>query len=214
MLFVIAVVLGIALGLIVPYNLTSDTLPYVAVAIIAALDSIFGGVVANYSKRFSIYVFMTGLISNAVLAVVLTYVGNMLGINLSFAAIVVFGVRIFNNLANIRRATIDKYFLKRVRNTPMGTFIGIEGSIADGESGSIEAEEKIAEIIEEKLEEKLEEKVGEKVEEKVEEKLEEKVEEKVEEKLEEKIDEKLEEKIEEKLMSEESENSKQEKADK
>lgn len=133
MLFVIAVVLGIILGLVMPYNLTSDTLPYVAVAIIAALDSIFGGIVANSNKRFSNYVFMTGLISNAVLAVVLTYVGNILGINLSFAAIVVFGVRIFNNLANIRRATIDKYFLKRAHNLSFKSLIGIEGGFEETE---------------------------------------------------------------------------------
>jgi len=127
MLFVIAVVLGIVLGLIVPYNLTSHTLPYVAVAIIAALDSIFGGIVANFNRRFSNFVFMTGLISNAFLAVILTYVGNILGINLSFAAIVVFGVRIFNNLANIRRVTIDKYVLKKMNKMSFKNLLGIEG---------------------------------------------------------------------------------------
>lgn len=141
MLFVIAVVLGIVLGLVMPYNLTSDTLPYVAVAIIAALDSIFGGIVANYSKRFSINVFMTGLVSNAVLAVALTYVGNLLGINLSFAAIVVFGVRIFNNLANIRRETIDKYFLRMQDIKPEGILARIEGGFDDDE----EKEESFAE---------------------------------------------------------------------
>ena len=127
MLFVIAVVLGMLLGIVVPYNLTTDTLPYVAVAIIAALDSVFGGIVANFSRRFSIYVFMTGLISNAILAVILTYVGNILGINLSFAVIVVFGVRLFNNLANIRRATIDRYFLKKINLRTNAAYIGIEG---------------------------------------------------------------------------------------
>lgn len=151
MLFVIAVVLGIVLGIILPYNLTSDTLPYVAVAIIAALDSIFGGIVANYNKRFSNYVFMTGLISNAVLAVALTYVGNILGINLSFAAIVVFGVRIFNNLANIRRATIDRYFLKKAGVMPKDSYIGIEG-------GFDEKDEEAPSKTEDKSEEKTEEK--------------------------------------------------------
>ena len=149
MLFVIAVVLGVALGLIMPYNLTSNTLPYVAVAIIAALDSIFGGILANYNKRFSNYVFMTGLISNAVLAVVLTYVGNILGINLSFAAIVVFGVRIFNNLANIRRVTIDKYVLKRMNNFSFKSVLGIES----GENKN-DAETKPEEDVKEEIKEK------------------------------------------------------------
>lgn len=113
MYFVIAVLLGILLGILVPYNLSSNTLPYVAVAIIAALDSVFGGLSANLNKRFDMNVFMMGLFSNAVLAVLLTYMGNLLGISLYFAVIVVFGVRIFNNLATIRRMTFDIYFAKR-----------------------------------------------------------------------------------------------------
>lgn len=153
MLFAVAVVLGIIFGLIIPYNLTSDTLPYVAVAIIAALDSVFGGIVANFSKRFSIYVFMTGLISNAILAVILTYVGNILGINLSFAVIIVFGVRLFNNLANIRRATIDRYVLEKVKFRTNSDYIGIEAGaeISDMEidADEEETEEKDDENVEE-----------------------------------------------------------------
>lgn len=113
MYFIIAVLLGILLGILVPYNLSANTLPYVAVAIIAALDSVFGGLAANFHKRFNMNVFMMGLFSNAVLAVLLTYMGDLLGISLYFAVIVVFGVRIFNNLAAIRRMTFDIYFAKR-----------------------------------------------------------------------------------------------------
>ena len=144
MLFAVAVILGIIFGLIIPYNLTSNTLPYVAVAIIAALDSVFGGIVANFSKRFSIYVFMTGLISNAILAVILTYVGNILGINLSFAVIVVFGVRLFNNLANIRRATIDRYVIEKVKFRTNADYIGIEAGaeISEEEIDADEDEDK------------------------------------------------------------------------
>ena len=115
MIFIIAVILGVMLGIIVPYNLTSSTLPYVAVAIIAALDSVFGGLAANFNKKFNMNVFMTGLISNAILAVLLTYMGDLLGINLFFAAIVVFGVRMFNNMAAMRRLTLDIYFEKKAR---------------------------------------------------------------------------------------------------
>ena len=107
MFFIIAGVLGIILGLLIPYNLSSATLPYVAVAIIAALDSVFGALLANLNKKFNLNVFMTGLVSNAILAVLLTYMGNLLGINLYFAAIIVFGVRMFNNMASIRRITLD-----------------------------------------------------------------------------------------------------------
>ncbi len=115
MIFVIAGVFGILMGLLVPYNLSLATLPYVAVAIIAALDSVFGALLANLNKKFNLNVFMIGLVSNAILAVLLTYIGNILGINLSFAVIIVFGVRIFNNMASIRRITFDIYFEKRAR---------------------------------------------------------------------------------------------------
>ena len=115
MFFVVAVLVGILLGLFVPYNLNSATLPYVAVAILAALDSVFGGLLANLHKRFNINVFMIGLVSNAILAVFLTFIGNLLGISLSFAVIIVFGVRMFNNMASIRRLTLDIYFERRAK---------------------------------------------------------------------------------------------------
>lgn len=155
MLFIIALTLGVIIGIIMPYNLTSDTMPYVAVAIIAAMDSIFGGIVANFQKRFSNYVFIAGLVTNAILAVALTYVGNIVGINLSFAAIVVFGGRIFNNLSNIRREVLDKYFIKKENTAHAGSYIGIEGGFETDET-DVEAEEAGAEeskVEEEKAEE-------------------------------------------------------------
>ncbi len=115
MFFIIAVLVGILLGILIPYNLNSSMLSYLAVALIAALDSVFGGLLANLNKRFNINVFMIGLVSNAILGIFLTFIGNILGISLSFAVIVVFGVRMFNNMAAIRRLTFDKYFEKRAK---------------------------------------------------------------------------------------------------
>ena len=110
----IAVMLGILAGLFVPYNLSNDTLPYVAVALLAALDTIFGAIWSNLEKRFKVGMFMTGLISNALLAILFTFMGDKLGIDLSLAVVVVFGVRIFNNLSNIRRYLFERY--TRVKN--------------------------------------------------------------------------------------------------
>ncbi len=110
MFFVIAVLVGILLGILIPYNLNSSMLSYLAVALIAALDSVFGGLLANINKRFNINVFMIGLVSNAILGIFLAFIGNVLGISLSFAVVIVFGVRMFNNMAAIRRLTVDKYF--------------------------------------------------------------------------------------------------------
>lgn len=106
----IAVLLGIIAGLFVPYNLSSETLPYVAVGILAALDSIFGGIWANLNKRFKVAMFISGLVSNCLLAILFTFMGNKLGIDLSLAVVVVFGVRIFNNLSSIRRYLFERYY--------------------------------------------------------------------------------------------------------
>lgn len=113
MFFVVAVLIGVLLGLLVPYNLNASMLSYLAVALIAALDSVLGGLLANLNKQFNINVFMIGLVSNAILGILLTFIGNLLGISLSFAVIIVFGVRMFNNMATIRRLTFDKYFQRK-----------------------------------------------------------------------------------------------------
>ncbi|MBE7031916.1 MAG: DUF1290 domain-containing protein [Ruminococcaceae bacterium] len=129
MFFIVAVLVGILLGLLVPYTLSSSTLPYLAVAIIAALDSVFGGLLAYLNKRFNINVFMIGLVSNAILAVFLTFIGNILGISLSFAVIIVFGVRMFNNMASIRRLTFDVYFVRRAKEKERENRLKLEAAL-------------------------------------------------------------------------------------
>lgn len=134
MFFIIAVLVGILMGLLIPYNLTPSMLSYLAVALIAALDSVFGGLLANLHKRFNINVFMTGLVSNAILGIFLTFIGNILGISLSFAVIIVFGVRMFNNMAAIRRLTFDIYFEKKARDRERENRLRLEAAKAENES--------------------------------------------------------------------------------
>ena len=110
----IAVLLGILAGLFVPYNLSNDTQPYVAVGILAALDTVFGGIWSNLQKRIKVGMFVSGLICNALIAILFTFMGDKLGIDLSLAVVVVFGVRIFNNLSSIRRYIFERYY--RARN--------------------------------------------------------------------------------------------------
>lgn len=130
MILLAAVLLGIFLGIFLPYNLSSDTLPYVAVALIAALDSVFGGAKSYLKKRFNINIFVSGFFTNALLAVFLTYVGNKLGLNLSFAVIVVFGSRIFGNTSEIRHLILDKMAMERERKRRREhrRMLAIEGS--------------------------------------------------------------------------------------
>lgn len=100
---VVFAVAGIALGLLSPVTIPIGYARYTAVALLAGLDSIFGAFKAYIAGTFEPRVFLSGLITNMALAGGLTYVGDKLGVDLSIAAIVAFGVRIFNNLAAIRR---------------------------------------------------------------------------------------------------------------
>ncbi len=99
----VCAILGVALGLMSPVTIPVSYARYTAVALLAGLDSIFGAFKAYIAGTFQPRVFLTGLVSNMALAGGLTYVGDKLGVDLSIAAIVAFGVRIFNNLAAIRR---------------------------------------------------------------------------------------------------------------
>jgi len=96
-------VVGVALGLFAPVTIPITYARYTAVALLAGLDSIFGAFKAYIAGTFEPRVFLSGLVTNMALAGGLTYVGDKLGVDLSIAAIVAFGVRIFNNLASIRR---------------------------------------------------------------------------------------------------------------
>ena len=100
---VLAALAGIVIGLLSPVTIPITYARYTAVALLAGLDSIFGALKAHTAGNFEGRIFLTGLISNSALAASLTFVGDKLGVDLSIAAIVAFGVRIFNNLASVRR---------------------------------------------------------------------------------------------------------------
>lgn len=114
MLPIASLVVGIAVGLLVKFNVTPEYSPYLAIAILAAMDSVFGGITANLSGKFNMLVFISGFFGNALIAAALTYIGKKLGVDLYLAAIFVFGSRLFNNFAIIRRILIDKFFQKAI----------------------------------------------------------------------------------------------------
>ena len=82
---------------------------YLAIAILACLDSVFGGIAALMENRFDMRIFTSGFVGNAILAVGLTYLGEKLGLDLYLAAVFVFGNRIFLNFAIIRRYLLNKF---------------------------------------------------------------------------------------------------------
>jgi small basic protein len=98
--------MGVMLGLAFSVNVPAEYSRYTAMAILAALDSVFGAVRAELEGQFDNRIFLSGFFANIVLASALTLLGDRLGVELYIAAIVAFGVRTFNNLAIIRRQLI------------------------------------------------------------------------------------------------------------
>lgn len=95
--------LGVLLGLLVQVNVSFELARYSAVGILAAMDSVLGGIRAELEGSFSDRIFITGFITNAILAMLLTFVGDRLGLDLYLVALLTFGLRIFQNAALIRR---------------------------------------------------------------------------------------------------------------
>ena len=94
---------GIILGIVLSVQVPTDWARYTALAMLAAFDSVVGAWRAELDGQFESRIFLTGFFVNMLLAAFLTFVGDRLGVDLSIAAIVVFGTRLFNNLAIIRR---------------------------------------------------------------------------------------------------------------
>ena len=107
----IAIIIGCILGAIIGSNapvISYTYSSYLSIAIIAAIDSVFGGISAVLKKQFDLKIFLTGFFGNAVLAIALTFLGNKLNVDIHLAAIVVFVGRMFTNLAIIRRYYVEK----------------------------------------------------------------------------------------------------------
>ncbi len=103
---IISCVLGVILGLKLP-TISYSYSGYLAIAIVAALDSVFGGISSSLTKKFDIKIFVTGFFGNAILAMLLTFLGEKLNVDIYLAAVIVFVGRMFTNLAIIRRYYID-----------------------------------------------------------------------------------------------------------
>ncbi|MBR2587855.1 MAG: small basic family protein [Bacilli bacterium] len=112
----VAIILGCIIGIIVGNfaPIISYTYSgYLAIAIVAALDSVFGGVASSLNKRFDMGVFLTGFFGNAILAILLAYLGQRLNVDIYLVAIFVFVTRMFNNLGIIRRYYLEKFRARR-----------------------------------------------------------------------------------------------------
>ena len=110
LIIIIAALLGIlcAIGfdLYVPPAFSS----YAAVLIIAAIDAVMGAYKSLLRDRFDVWVFVTGFFGNSFLAALMVFLGKKIGLDLYYAVIIVFTLRIFNNFSFVRR-----YYLKKIK---------------------------------------------------------------------------------------------------
>ena len=110
-------ILGLLIGLLVGSALNVPIpgayAKYLSIAVLAALDSAFGGVRSIFDERFDAAILLTGFFANALLAALLAYLGDQLGVDLYLAAVFAFGVRLFQNLAIIRRELLSRWVEKR-----------------------------------------------------------------------------------------------------
>lgn len=111
LVILISCMLGIIVGINAPM-ISYTYSNYLAIAIIASLDSVFGGIASVINKRFDIKIFMSGFFGNAILAILLTVLGEKLNLDIYLAAIVVFVWRMFMNLGIIRRYYVEKWTSK------------------------------------------------------------------------------------------------------
>ncbi|WP_440895204.1 small basic family protein [Amphibacillus sp. Q70] len=95
--------IGIGLGLLTDISIPDIYTNYLSIAILAAMDTLFGGIRAHLENIFSQRIFISGFFFNISLAVVLTFIGEQLGVDLYLAAVFAFGLRLFRNISTIRR---------------------------------------------------------------------------------------------------------------
>lgn len=102
---VLALIVGVVVGLVFRPTVPDWLSPYLPIAVVAALDAVFGGVRARFDHIFDPKVFTVSFIANVLVAAFIVFLGDQLGVGtqLSTAVVVVLGIRIFGNAAAIRR---------------------------------------------------------------------------------------------------------------
>lgn len=105
MIAVIGLLMGVVAGILVQPTVPAQLEPYLPIAVVAALDALFGGLRAHLDGVFDDRVFAVSFLSNVLVAGLIVFLGDQLGVGpqLTTAVVVVLGIRIFSNAAAIRR---------------------------------------------------------------------------------------------------------------
>jgi small basic protein len=118
-IILVGFIAGIVLGVFSPFTIPIVYARYLSIAVLAALDTAFGGLRASLEHNYDNGVFITGFFTNALLAAGLVYLGDRIGVdNLYLAGVAAMGIRMFNNLGFIRRALFARWGLLGKKEKP------------------------------------------------------------------------------------------------
>ncbi|MBI5411734.1 small basic family protein [Candidatus Peregrinibacteria bacterium] len=110
----LGIILGLLVGALAGISIPTEFTRYTAVILIGMLDAMFGAMRAEITQdKYNVFIFISGLIFNILLAIGITYLGDRLGLDLYLAATVVFTFRIFQNVGTIRRVVIEHWLNRR-----------------------------------------------------------------------------------------------------
>ncbi len=107
---VLGLLAGIVLGLLSSVEIPLGVVKYTAIAILAAIDTVLGGLRAQLEDRFDLSIFLSGFFANTFFAAMLTAIGDLLGVDIYLGAVIAFSIRIFGNVGFVRRDLLERYW--------------------------------------------------------------------------------------------------------
>ena len=113
----LGLVFGVVFGLLTNIQIPPVYENYLSIAVLAALDTMVGGIRAQLQQVYDDKVFISGFFFNIILAAGLAFLGVHIGVDLYLAAIFAFGVRLFQNIAVIRRLLLTKWGNRRLKKS-------------------------------------------------------------------------------------------------
>lgn len=111
----LALIVGALIGFRTAFPVSGEVGQYIGVGVIAGIDSVFGGWRSALEGKFQNDIFVSGFVSNVLIASFLAFLGDRIGLDLLLAASLVLGWRIFNNLSMIRRHAVNNWQDARAR---------------------------------------------------------------------------------------------------
>jgi small basic protein len=102
---ILGLVIGVIVGIVLAPTVPAWLQPYLPIAVVAALDAVVGAFRALVEGAFDDRIFVVSFLSNVLIASVLVFLGDQLGVGaqMSTGVVVVLAMRIFANAAAVRR---------------------------------------------------------------------------------------------------------------